>query len=551
MAGDPNRIFNFCNRQPEPCKCLNTCPNPPPNTKIEDYLVTNNAASGAPFSACNYGNAFTGVETFAGEGYGRVNPDTPVNKNMYFRYASMTKSLGITCLAAALEDGYITSIDEPISKYITEFDTNIEYATGYARDNTGTGFDSYGTPKYTLTTATYDLNLMTIRHLVTASAGFGYSFLGTGVLRSVLNSIPNPGDTTSAICNKNTFIAWLQLVETMYPNGGADTIASFYNNPNDAEFTETFTESILSRIANIPLLFIPGTQTLYDVSTTIMGAVVGGALQQQGQNITSAQYLQSRILSPLGIKNMWFNCGASQPPSNAQSNITDAYFVRNDAFIGSTDPAAPGPNPYVNTNGKGTTVVENTMYRCFDSAANGDGFTNQADNAYFQNSVGVTGGDGLAGGYDWSGCGTLPDFCKLLKFFIRKGKNASGRQILKTQTVDWILTPKTEVGQAMWLFGNDTANFMDPGAVWCGGFAKFVKNPPFPCSENTYYWQCYYGMHYYFDTDTGNYMVGGTQVPVCSWYVQTPNQNTYPYGTGKIPSYEPNSIVLWNLSINQ
>jgi len=551
MAGNPTWIYNFCNRQPEPCKCLNTCPNPPPNTKVEDYLVTNNAASGAPFSVCNYGNAFTGAETFAGEGYGRVSPNTPVNKNMYFRYASMTKSMGITCLAAALEDGYITSIDEPISKYIPQFDTNIQYATGYTRDNTGGGFDSYGTPKYTLQTATYDLNLMTIRHLVNASAGFGYSFLGTGALRSALNTLPNPGDTTSATCNKNTFIAWLQYVETMYPNGGADTIASFYNNPNDNAFTETFTESILSRIATIPLLFIPGTQTLYDISTTIMGAVVGGALQQQGKNITSAQYLQSRILSPLGIKSIWFNCGSSQPPSNAQSNITDAYFVRNDTFIGSTDPASPGPNPYINDDGKGTSVVENTLYRCFASAANGDGFTNQANNAYFQNSVGVAGGDNLAGGFDWSGCGTLPDFCKLLKFFIRKGKNANGQQVLKSQTVDWILTPKTEVGQAMWLFGNNGANFMDSGAVWCGGFAKFVKNPPFPCGENTYYWQCYYGMHYYFDTDTGNYMVGGTQSPVCSWYVQTPDTNTYPYGTGKSPSYEPNSIALWNLSINQ
>ena len=282
-----------------------------------------------------------------------------------------------------------------------------------------------------------------------------------------------------------------------------------------------------------------------------MGAVVGAALQKQGRNITSAQYLQSRILSPLGIKSIWFNCGSSQPPSNAETNITDAFFVRNDTFKGSIDPDAPLPDPYINTNGKGTNVQTNTLYRCFDSAANGDGFTNQANNAYFQSSVGVAGGDELAGGYDWSGCGTLPDFCKLLKFFIKKGKNSQGQQVLKTQTVDWILTPKTTEGQAMWLFGDNTANFMDPGASWCGGFAKFMKNPPFPCGQNTYYWQCYYGMHYYFDTDTGNYMVSGTQVPVCSWYIQNPNINTDPYGITKTPSYEPNSITLWNLSINQ
>lgn len=548
MAGNPTWIYNFCNRQPDTCKCLNTCnTDPVPNTKVEDYLVNNNTDSGAPFSVCNYGNAFTGVEVFAGEGYGRVNPNTLVNKDMYFRYASMSKSMGITCLAAALEDGYITSIDEPISNYISQFNTNIQYATGYIRDLSDTGFDLYGTPKYSLQTATYDLNLMTIRHLVTASAGFGYSFLGTGTLRSVMNTLPNPGDTTTPICNRNTFIAWLQHLESN--NLRADTIDSFYNSSDNI----TFTQSIIDRITNpnFSLLFLPGTQTLYDISTTIMGAVVGAALQKQGRNITSTQYLQSRILSPLGIKSIWFNCGSSQPPSNAETNITDAFFVRNDTFKGSIDPDAPLPDPYINTNGKGTNVQTNTLYRCFNSAANGDGFTNQANNAYFQDSVGVAGGDELAGGYDWSGCGTLPDFCKLLKFFIKKGKNSQGQQVLKTQTVDWILTPKTTEGQAMWLFGDNTANFMDPGASWCGGFAKFMKNPPFPCGQNTYYWQCYYGMHYYFDTDTGNYMVSGTQVPVCSWYIQNPNINTDPYGITKTPSYEPNSITLWNLSINQ
>lgn len=552
MAGSISRIYNFCNNQPNPCKCLGSCRNPihVQNSKVENYLIKNNTESGAPFSACNYGNAFTGVETFAGKGYGRVNPNTTVNKDMYFRYASMSKSMGITCLAAALEDGYISSIDDPISKYISQFNTTIKYATGYTSLG---GVDSYGTPRYNLTLGDYDLNLMTIRNLVNASAGFGYSFLGTGGLRSVLNTFPNPGDTSSPICNRNTFIAWLQYLEVN--NLRSDTIDSFYNNPNDNSFTETFTQSIIARVTtpNFPLLFLPGTQTLYDISTTIMGAVVGGALQKQGKNITSAQYFQSRILLPLGIRSIWFNCGSSQPPSNAQSNITDAFFVRNDTYNGSTNPAAPGPEPYTDDAGKGPNVQYNTLYRVSNSSANGDGFTNQATNAYFQNSVGFAGGDYLAGGYDWSGCGTLPDLCKFLKLFIKKGKNSQGQQVLKSQTIDWILTPKTIAGQAMWLFGNDTANFMDPGASWCGGFAKYVTNPPFPCGPNTYYWQCYYGMHYYFDTDSGNYMVSGTQVPVCSWYSQSNYSTVSPYGINPTPNppYEPDSITLWNLSINQ
>ena len=555
MAGKRIRIYNFCNRQPDPCKCLNTCqvvPEPGPKTQIEQYLADNNNASGAPFSVCNYGNAFTGVETFAGEGNGRVN--TPVNSNMYFRYASMSKCMGIIALAAAMEDGYISSLDDPIANYIDAFNGNGTYIDPSSVTFTGE-YDSYGTPKYDMSLNDISLNVITIRHLVTASAGFGYSFLGTGTLRSVLNGLPDPGSSTT-ICNRNTFIAWLQYLEKHDISGSssfltADTIDSFYNNPNENPiYEQTFTQLILNRISSVPLLFYPGTQTLYDISTTIMGAIVGRALQLQGKNITSTQYLQSRILSPLSITSIWFNCGSSHPPSNAQSNITDAFFVRNNTFLKSTDPIDPSLNPIINTTGSGNNVIENTLYRCFDPSANGDGFTNQANNAYFQASTGVL-SDPLAGGYDWSGCGTIPDFCKLLKFLIKKGKNSQGQQILKTQTVEWILTPKTIEGQQMWLFGNDTANFMYPSASWCGGFAKFMSNQPslpFPCGPNTYYWQCYYGMHYYFDTETGNYMVSGTQVPVCSWYKQTNYDTHPPYGISHNPSYEPNDIVLWKLS---
>ena len=282
-----------------------------------------------------------------------------------------------------------------------------------------------------------------------------------------------------------------------------------------------------------------------------MGAVVGAALQKMGKNITSTQYLKYRILIPLGIKSIWFNCGSSNPPSNAETNITDAYFIRNDTYVNSNRKLF-----YPLDNGKGPNVIRNTLYRCSDNATSGDGFTNQATKSYFQKSNGITNdtdtNDYLAGGYDWSGCGTLPDLCKLLKFFILKGKNSQGKQILKTQTIEWILTPKMEVGQSMWLFGNDTSNYMDDGSSWCGGFAKFMINPPFPCSKNTYYWPCYYGMHFYFDTDTGNYMVSGTQFPAGSWYKKDNYSTTPLYGI--VPttiSYEPNSITLWNLITNK
>jgi len=535
MAGLSIRIQRFCNNQPIPCECLQTCPQPTPNTKIQNFLINNNTESGAPFSVCNYGNAFTGSETFVGEGNGR--DDIPVNSGMYFRYASMTKTLGIIVLGAAMEDGYITSLDDSVSKYISEFN-----ATGSYVDPTsvtpGVGFDAYGSPNYTMTTIPFNLATITIRHLVTMTAGFGYSFLGNSTLRSVLNGLPEPSGNDLTLCNRNTFIAWLQYLESG-SYGQADTLDELYRSTNPT----TYTNAIINRIQNIPFLFLPGTQCLYDICATIMGAVVGSALQQNGINKTSTEYLQSRILSPLKIKSIWFNCGSSQPPSNAESNITDAYFVRNDTFIGET-------GLYINNVGDGSGDY-NTLYRCSNPDTLGDGFTNQCTSPFFQNSGGVT-TDRLAGGYDWSGCGTLSDFCKILKFLIKKGKNAQGNQVLKSQTIEWMLSPKNPVGQEMWLFGNSTANFMYPCASWCGGFAKFMANSPllpFPCGPNTYYWQSYFGLHFYFDTETGNYMVSGTQSPVSSWYYQNNYLTSSPYGVFPATvSHEPNDVELWKLS---
>ena len=602
MAGSSQRVFNFCNSQPTPCKCLNICPTapptPPPLSDVELFLKNNNEASGAPFSACTYGNAFTGKEIFAGYGNARqnasiLNGSVPVNKDTYWRYASMTKSMGMTVLAAALEDGYVTSLDDPVSKYISQFNKTDGTYVNFNNVTSLGGFDAYGTPTYsTGALGTVDYNMITIRHLITATAGFGYNFLGSGALRSVLNTLPNPNDSgASTSSDRNTYIAWLQYIENNFSDNNkinADLLASYYNagggagallaagdsgnnnnnnnnnknggsslGMNGSVFSETFTELIINRITSIPLLFYPGTQTLYDISTTIIGGVVGRALQMNGINKTSAQYLQSRVLSPLGITSMWFNCGSSNPPEDASFKLADAFFVRNNNFVPATDPAGyTGPNPVINTKGSGNYVQTNELYRSSDMGAVGDGFVHQSINAMFATSpanadyINDSTTDYLAGGYDWSGCGTMTDFCKLLKFFIMKGKNAQKEQILSAQTMEWLLSPKIPANNEMWLFGNDTANFMYPSASWCGGFAKFMPNSaslPFACGPNTYYWQCYFGMHYYFDTETGNYMVSGTQAPVCSWYLKN-QANQDPNGITHNPSYEPNDLSLWRLT---
>ena len=52
MAGTSSRIYKFCNRNPESCNYLGTNKNTTPlkKTEVEEYLISNNNSSGAPFS---------------------------------------------------------------------------------------------------------------------------------------------------------------------------------------------------------------------------------------------------------------------------------------------------------------------------------------------------------------------------------------------------------------------------------------------------------------------------------------------------------------------
>ena len=104
-------------------------------------------------------------------------------------------------------------MDDSVSKYIDEFN-----GTGtYIDPNSivaGIGFDTYGSPNYSMQTIDFSLNIITIRHLITMTAGFGYSFLETGTLRSLLNQMPDPSNDPllQNTCNRNTFIAWIQYL---------------------------------------------------------------------------------------------------------------------------------------------------------------------------------------------------------------------------------------------------------------------------------------------------------------------------------------------------
>ena len=536
-----NRIFKFIksNASPTPTPPPPTStPTPPPPTpstlisaksvaSVKEYLDNNNLLSGAPFSACTFGNAFTGEEIFIGAGNAGPTGE-PVNKDMYWRWASQTKLLGFLLLGAALEDGIIGSIDDFVYKYIPEF----ENITTYVSDSTANvpvQYDTYGTPLYTQLLTT-DENLgksITIRMLTNCSSGLGYSYWGLGSLRDslLMNFVDNK--------NGQNYIAWLQNIESTV--GHVDFVTNMFENNTNLP---SITKLIIDRVQTYPLLCKPGSENIYDSGLTFVAGVIGAALHIKNIPQTAAQYAHSRLFVPLGMTKSWLGAGALNPPSDVLKNLTDAYFVRQDY-----KPAVPGELGFYGF-ARGPNVKNNTLYKVFDPAADGDGFkTQMVDYFTAPQTTDTLTVDYLTGGLDGGGCGPISDYCKLLKLLINKGLSDNKTRVLSPQTVEWLLASKytpsmCETGLNG--LGNGCFNLLSPSTSWCGGFSKQMDGTPLPFGygPQTFGWLGYFHTHYFFDTLTGNYMFSGTQSSYSSWMLD-----------GVTTSFEPDADILWRMFI--
>lgn len=489
--------------------------------KVQKFLDANNASSKAPFSAVTFGNAFTGQEVFIGSGNAGSKGE-PVSPDMYWRWASNTKMLGSLSIAAALEDGIINSLDELVYKYIPEFSR----ITQYVSDSTpGVGSDAYGTPKYNMVLTTPPLNpdgtnlgqSITIRMLLNCSTGLAYTFPGIGNSR---NNFVTPFQNTKSGQN---FIAYLQNIENN-PDPWADINTAAYVNVKNV----TYTKLIIDRVTKFPLLVKPGTSNVYDHGISFINAVIGKALQMKGINQTCGDYIKSRIFTPLGMTTTWLNSGSLDPPSDALSKLTNGFFVRQNYPNGYTDPQSRGP-----------LVKNGIVYSVFDSVTDGDGMKNQMLDICLQKHEPY---DILAGGASGSACGTMTDFCKLLKLIINKGYDTSSNtRILSEQSIEWMLAPiytLERLSLGLSLPNTGLLNLLNPAATWCGGFQKFMENKelPFAIGPNTYQWGGYFGTSCYFDTKTGNYSISGTQASAASWKV---NPTDAPF--------QPDAYKIWRL----
>lgn len=189
---------------------------------------------------------------------GRIAQDRgapPAGPDSLWRIYSMTKPITAIAAMMLVEDGKI-GLDQPVGDFVPAFRTMrvLDAPDGLASHPAS--------------------QPITIRHLLTHSAGLSYQFLGPAPLRKEYERLGLLG-------------------------GRVDAAASKAQPATLAEFAE--------RTASLPLLAEPGTKWNYSVGIDVLGSVIEAA-----SGIPLDRFIQSRLLDPLGMTSTYWTVPQSE-----------------------------------------------------------------------------------------------------------------------------------------------------------------------------------------------------------------------------------------------
>lgn len=198
-------------------------------------------------------NVFVRAGTLDFNSFDRVTPDS------LFRIYSMSKPVTGVAAALLIEDGRL-SLDQPVADFVPEF-ANLKVAVDPEK-----GLEAR--PAH---------NVMTIRHLLTHTSGLTYNIMGDGP------------------------------VQRAYGKAG---IAPFTGDlgarPGDAPKVRDLDEMV-RRLADIPLMFEPGTAYHYSVSLDVLGLVI-----QRASGMSFPDFLRRRLFDPIGMDDTRFGIEPGQ-----------------------------------------------------------------------------------------------------------------------------------------------------------------------------------------------------------------------------------------------
>ena len=202
------------------------------------------------------------------DGGGAVDGDT------LYRIYSMTKPVTAMAAMICIEDGLFT-LDTPLADILPAF-ANMQVQRQYDGPITADNLVAAERP-------------ITIRHLLTHTAGLGYSIIQRGPIAQAYNRAGLvPGQVSK-----------LPIAQQFFGATAAPSLEAFAD-----------------RLAELPLVSQPGRRWLYSVGLDLMGRVIEVA---SGQDF--AAFLQARIFDPLGMDDTGFRV-----PRRDADRLTANYF---------------------------------------------------------------------------------------------------------------------------------------------------------------------------------------------------------------------------------
>lgn len=228
------------------------------NAKIDAYIAGKKAAG----IVASIGYGLDAPDVIA-KGTLAIGSATPVDMDSLFRVYSMTKPITGMAAMILIAEGKM-KLDQPIADFLPEF------AKMTVLSDPANSLDAV--PAKTQ---------ITIRHLLTHTAGLGYSIITKGpLLKAYLDNGIVPGQISR------------------FPIPGTPQTAP---TPDLKTFSE--------RLAKLPLIAEPGTKWSYSIALDLMGRVI-----EVASGMDFGAFLQTRIFDPLKMTSSYFQVPQSEIP---------------------------------------------------------------------------------------------------------------------------------------------------------------------------------------------------------------------------------------------
>ena len=182
----------------------------------------------------------------------------PTELDTMYRIASMTKPITSIACMMLVEEGKL-QLTDPVSRFIPKFRHTQVYESGTAQNPVLAPMKEP----------------MRIWHLLTHTSGLTYAH------------------------------NYANVVDEMYRNAGIGLISR----------EEATLEETCDRLADMPLVFEPGSSWIYGVSTDVLGRVI-----EVASGMSLSDFFQTRILQPLGMQDTGF-----WVPKEKQSRLAAVY----------------------------------------------------------------------------------------------------------------------------------------------------------------------------------------------------------------------------------